>query len=120
MGQMSRLRDQVEVTVFPPQIVTVEELEMLEPMISGGSLSIAQLLAGRIVTPPGLAFTSLKNVLFLHLGLKEVDNPQMFDLYRAAFEPARMLSTWGQLAGLDRDRSGEEGDDAGPTRGATA
>jgi hypothetical protein len=63
-------------TVYEPQILTAEDLEMLEPLIISGDIRLAQVLLHKLQHPEGITM-SMKDYLFIHLHLSEIPNEYM-------------------------------------------
>jgi hypothetical protein len=70
-------------TVMPLQLVTDEELEILEALQASGSMSIADALARRAGNPAWTE-SQMKHVILRAWNLAEPDNARMLTLYRAA------------------------------------
>jgi hypothetical protein len=70
-------------SVAPPQILTAEELECLEPLLQSG-LSLAQLLAKKTADPHWRG-RSMKDYLMLHEGQELRDGPYLTNLHSRAF-----------------------------------
>ncbi len=68
------------VKVHQPQILTIEELEMLEPLLRGGKYSLPDLLQEKLRTSES-ANISMKNFLLQSLNLEDQQNENMLALY---------------------------------------
>jgi hypothetical protein len=75
--------------IHPPQILTAEELEMLEPDISDGSRSLSGIL-GRKLNDPQYAQVEMKAFLYSRPDFHERLNEHMHALYDHAFEQMRL------------------------------
>jgi hypothetical protein len=66
--------------VYNPQILTSEELEMLEPFLYKGELSLPDLLQGKL-NNRSTEFFSMKTYLLSYLQLREQINDYMHALF---------------------------------------
>ena len=71
--------------IHRPQIITVEEIEMLEPLLNPHTYTLAQLL-GLKLSNPQTAVTSLKNLILSFLSLDPPANQNMLELSGIATE----------------------------------
>ena len=77
-----------EVYLHVPQILTAEELEMLEPLLSGGSFSLPALLAQKMEHDE-TATMSMKDYLLRWKNLEEQPNTHMLGLFDIAVNRLR-------------------------------
>ena len=70
----------VTTKVHQPQILTIEELEMLEPLLRGGKYSLPDLLHEKLRTPR-TANISMKNFLLRYLNIEDQPNESMMALF---------------------------------------
>ncbi len=78
------------VEIHHPQIVTDEELEILEPHINASSQSLSGLLS-RKTSSLASRWISMKNFMFLFERVQERDNSAMLGLYTTATERAKEI-----------------------------
>ncbi|WP_220211760.1 hypothetical protein [Reticulibacter mediterranei] len=81
-----------EVYVHVPQILTAEELEILEPLIHSGSFSLPTLLAQKTRSDI-TASMSMMHYLFLWNHITEQSNQHMLELYEVAVHRLREILT---------------------------
>jgi DNA-binding protein HU-beta len=72
----------LQTQVHEPQIITAEEFEMLEPLLSSGQLSLPDLLQRKLATPD-ISTKSMKDFLLTSLQIEEQANEPMLALYQA-------------------------------------
>jgi hypothetical protein len=78
------------IEIHPPQIITDEELEMLEPHIAARGLSLSKLLRRKTASLAS-RWISMKNFLFLFERLPDLENPAMHELYSTATERGKAI-----------------------------
>lgn len=71
-----------------PQILSAEELEMLEPLIHAGRTTLADILLRKLAHPLG-ALTDMKRYLLAYSGLPELPNQRLLEKFEAVVEEAR-------------------------------
>jgi len=69
------------VEIYPPQLITAEELEILEPIMSAGQMRLGDLFVRKLADHDA-AYQSVKNFLYLQPGFRETDNTAMQRLYQ--------------------------------------
>lgn len=79
-----------KVSVHAPQILTAEELEILEPLICNGSFSLPDLLAQKM-SSGATASMCMKNYLFPEKQVTEQSNQHMLELYEVAVHRLREI-----------------------------